>query len=123
MAPQSDHVIGHLKIASHLTVVGKLEVLKTSQEREESVSQALPKAAVQAPTWELRSDCVVLSVSPDENADGDDRALISDLDLHVGRERAPDSPLIPLALISAILVATVGWLWFLFQVGKWLLDY
>jgi hypothetical protein len=120
-----------LKIDSHLKVVSKLDLVKTSEceEAADLASQILPKPAVKAPTWEPRSDLVALAAPPAENADRDERALTSGL-MGVGRallaeapECASDSQLIPLAFMSTILTATCGWLWFLFQVGKWLLDF
>ena len=131
MAPQSDYVVDHVKIASRLEAVSKLDLRKFSEERTDladPVSQTLPKTTIQSPTCEPRSDLAVLSAPPDDNANCN--TLPTDLDFGVGRalvpeksDCAPDSRLIPLALMSTILVATCGWLWFLLQVGRWLLDF
>lgn len=130
MAPQSDHVVDHLTIGSRLKIVSKLDLRKFSERIDvaDPVSQTLPKTAIQLPTCEPRSALAVLSAPPDDNANCN--TLPSDLDFGVGRalvpekrDCAPDSRLIPLALTSTILVATCGWLWFLFQVGRWLLGF
>ena len=64
-----------------------------------------------------------------ELTDSTDRSSSSDLDTGAGRDPAvlkSDAPagsrLRSIAFITAFVVATIGWLWFLVDVAEWLIG-
>jgi hypothetical protein len=133
MTPQSNVVLpsmaNSLQIAGELNIVGELQPRKASCEEPEEPSSALTQTADGMPDLELPS--VARSVyASEENADGSGRRQSPDVGPEAGRFPVPqqsdahrDSRLFSVALLSAFGVATFGWLWLLFQVGRWLLDF
>ena len=129
--PQSDGAAGFSAIANSMqvAVVGQLQ-LKPSDEGSASLQPAaLTQTGAGNPAFEPPSDPP--SVRPaNENADSRERCFSLNAGLEAGRAPVPqqsnakrESRLLSLALLSVFAVATFGWLWFLFQVGKWLLDF
>jgi hypothetical protein len=126
--PQSDRAVGFSSIANSVQIAGNFNIVDKLQLNPSDEEPAPTQAAAGKPALEPPSN--PRSISPaNENADSRDRCLSPNAGLEAGRALVPrqnakrESRLLSLALLSVFAVATFGWLWFLFQVGKWLLDF